>query len=169
MINGNIYSVLFDRLSQLFVPRLMKRTKRMIISQALSKGLKNLYDDFYAYKDLALYQVSHNGSIIQLEKVLNDYFDPDQRRIYIENVQRVQDLRVYTLAAEKQINVSTTPVKGIRTGNDFNQNIADFNVYIPSDLQPIDSNALSQFIIQIKTQIDFYKLYAKKYELIWTN
>ena len=45
------------------------------------RRLKGLFDSFRA---ASLYEVTHNGQVARMEDVLNDAFDPTDKRIYID-------------------------------------------------------------------------------------
>ena len=168
MIAEIIYSVDWNLFPQLFVPGAKKPKQAAVFRIFLSK-IKELHTDFLLYRNESIYKVRHNASVGLLEKMLNDKFDPNQRRIYINNVQRAEDLRVYSFPEEKEIGVRTDQAIGIRTGNNFNPDSPDFNVFIPLDIQPVQQIEIDGLIIRIKAQLDYYKLYAKKYELVWIN
>lgn len=169
MIPSIIYTLDWTTLLKMFVPSIRRKSKHQQLLNAFTFPLRKLHQEFLSFKDESIYKVSHNASVGLLEKVLNDKFDSGQRRIYINNVQREDDLRVYTLPQEKQIGIFTNAPVGIRSGNSFNPDSPDFKVYLPTDIQPINSTQLEGLIIQIRAQLDYYKLYAKKYELIWIS
>lgn len=52
---------------------------------ALVNTVKELHYDFLQFYDDTLYEIKINGQTIKLERVLNDKFDPIQRRIYISD------------------------------------------------------------------------------------
>ena len=92
---NNVYIVDFSKLIKLVIPTFWRSLKRLAFLNAIITPIKTHYNAFVNYKDDAIYRVSHNGSIISLEKVLNDKFDSDLRRIYIRNFLRKEGIRFY--------------------------------------------------------------------------
>lgn len=168
-MNESTYNIDFKIFAKMFTAILLQRPKLLAIVGALLSPVKALHYAFLQFRQEAIYKVSHNASVGLLEKMLNDKFDPAQRRIYINNVQRQDDLRVYTFPQQREINVSTSPKVGIRSGTTFNAENPDFKVYLPEDIQPIGTVEQEGLVIRIKAQLDYYKLFAKKYTLIWIN
>lgn len=169
MIPSSIYTIDWAAFLNMFVPSIRRKPKHLQLLNAFIFPLRKLHQAFLSFKDESIYKVSHNASVGLLEKVLNDKFDAYQRRIYINNVQREDDLRVYTFPQQREIGIFTHTPVGIRSGNSFNPDIPDFKVYLPNDIQPIGQLQLAGLVIQISAQLDYYKLYAKKYQLIWIN
>lgn len=167
-----VYIVDYDELVKLAVPTFLRRTKMYAYLKSLITPIKELYNGFVVYKTDAIYRVSHNGSITLLQKVLNDKFDNAQRRIYIKNVQQQDALRFYSLAASKELGFYTHAF-GVKNGFshllEFNPDAADFTVHIPIEYQSVDETELNKFLIKVKAQLDYYKLYAKKYKIEWIS
>lgn len=164
---SNIYTVDYERLITLMQPTFLRKSKMQAYLNSVLKPVKTLYNAFMIYKDDAIYRVSHNGSITLLQKVMNDKFDNTERRIFIKNVQRKDSLRLYTLATGKQVGVYTPPKNALRSGFDFDTESYDFVVHIPIEYQNEDEVLLNKFLIKVRAQLDYYKLFAKKYDIQW--
>jgi hypothetical protein len=54
--------------------------------QACLSGLQTLNNTFFAYIDATREELKYNAQTINLQKRLNDLYDNDQRRIYINNI-----------------------------------------------------------------------------------
>lgn len=136
---------------------------------ALFGPLKQRYLIFVAYKNDAIYRVSHNGSITLLQKVLNDAFDLDDRRIYIKNIAKTDIDRFYLLATEKEFGFNTegNVNKGFYNIFGSQSNLADFTVHVPVEYQSANTAELEAFLIKLSAVINYYKLYAKKYKIEW--
>lgn len=165
-----IYNIDWNRFRKMFVAGIRRRTKYLVLLKAFARPITNLHLTFLQFREKALYQVSHDGSIVKLEKVMNDHFDSSQRRIYISNAVRIDALRVYSIPAQKEIaiNSQNKPV-AVRTSNDNGNGSADFIVHLPADIQPGTETQLEGLIIRIKAQLNYYKLFDKKYKLEWIN
>lgn len=161
-----IYTINWDRLLTMFVPGIRNRFKHFELLKAFTDPLFLLYQEFTAFREKSIYKVSHNASIISLEEVLNDHFDPSLRRIEIENTQRVDAVRVYTVQAQKEVGIFTNAPVGIRSAAEGADG-ADFLVKVPHDLLPLPLQEQEGLTIRIRAQLDYYKLYAKKYKILW--
>ncbi len=167
MTINNVYIVDFSALIKLVLPTFLRQVKRLAYLNSLLKPLKEHYNGFVTYKDDAIYRVSHNGSITLLQKVLNDAFDDTERRIYIRNVQRNDSLRIYTEAASKEVGVYTPAKKALRSSFSFDTETVDFIVHIPIEYQDANELLLNKFLLKVRSQVDYYKLFAKKYKIEW--
>ncbi|MGB1307545.1 MAG: hypothetical protein ACPG6B_01445 [Oceanihabitans sp.] len=157
------------KLVKLSLPTFFRETRTVAFVFSLFAPLIAQYERFINHKDDAIYRVSHNGSITLLQKVLNDKFDFTERRIYIKNVQLHDALRFYYQAAQKEVRFSTPAVSGFKDTVSFNAEQVDFTVHVPIEYQSNNASELANFLIQIGAQIDYYKMYAKKYEIQWIN
>lgn len=168
----NVYIVDYDKLIKLSLPTFLRGDIIYAWLKALLQPVKELYNAFVIYKDDAVYRVSHNGSVTLLQKVLNDKFDNSERRIYIKNVEQTDALRFFTAAASKEqpFNSNTRGAYiGFRSGIGFDPNAADFVVHIPIEYQSADPTELEKFLIKVGSQLDYYKLFAKKYRIEWIS
>ncbi|MBV7268357.1 hypothetical protein [Winogradskyella luteola] len=168
---SNIYNLDISRLIKLSLPTFLRGVKVLAWLNAVCAPIKERYISFVAYKDDAIYRVSHNGSITLLQKVLNDGFDNEERRIYIRNVEKTDIDRFYPWAAEKEFGFYTqgNVQKGFYYVFGNIAHSADFTVHIPIEYQPVNANELQAYLIKVGAVINYYKLYAKKYRIEWIN
>lgn len=80
-----MYKVDWNKLINNNVPVFMRTQERLEWLQVAFKGIKTAYNRFLNIRSNARYRLTHTGQIIYLEKVLNDAFDNDQRRIFIDD------------------------------------------------------------------------------------
>ena len=171
MTPNKVYIIDFDKLAEWSVATFLRATKHLGWLKSLLKPAKELYNDFVVAKNDGVYKVSHYGSITLLEKVLNDHFDNSLRRIYIKNAELADALRFYPLADAKEVGFYPDG----QTQNGFNSafstdtTLIDFTVHIPDALQPGTELALNKYLIRVRSRVDFYKLYDKKYDIKWIS
>lgn len=79
------YRVDFDYLATLLLPSLLRKPRLRAWLAALLAPLRQLYGAFLRYAEAARIELSYNSQTIVLEAALNDQFDPDLRRITIDN------------------------------------------------------------------------------------
>lgn len=151
--------------------QLLRTVDQIAWLYCLCHPLTELYDLFKLFRSDAIYKLDHNCQICYLVAVLNDSFDPELRRIRLENIQVVEPLNFYEPVENEDIYFyedvpEDAPVyfygddDGISTG-------ADFTVMVPADLQPGTPEALNAFLIKMKGEIDYYKLYCKAYQIFF--
>lgn len=138
---------------------------------ALFSPIIERYNAFIAYKNDAIYRVSHNGSITLLQKVLNDAFDATERRIFIKNVEKTDINRFYPWAANKEFGFyeEGNVKKGFYYIFGNLARNADFIVNIPVEYRPTNATELEAYLIKVGAIINYYKLYAKQYRIEWIN
>lgn len=77
------FSINFSRLVVLLLPIDLRKIKTIKYLQALVEPIRYLYQQFLDFRLSMIYENQINGQVINLERVLNDTFDPIERRIYI--------------------------------------------------------------------------------------
>jgi len=79
------YRADFVYLPTLLKPTLLRRSRFTAWLLALLAPLRQLYATVLLYQAASFRELSYNGQTIRLEGALNDQFDPDARRIRIDN------------------------------------------------------------------------------------
>ncbi len=128
------------------------------------------------YIKSAVYRLSHTPKKIHIQKVLNDHFDRQQRRIAIENIRNTEPIWFANRIEDKPVWFPRrTPGKAPGLGasffrpSDYREGDADFLVCLPAALKPVHKEALGDWLSQIKGQVDYYKEPDKKYRIKWTD
>ena len=110
--------------------------------------------------------MSHNSQIVYLQKVLNDKFDENDRRIKVRNSEILEPVWHYDAQEQNPVYYYDTaddvPVY-FRSPTDFNELNADFEVVMPLGLKPATQPEIEAFELQVSLLVDYYKLYSKKY------
>jgi|GEM_PF-326864 len=170
MINSNIFNIDFSRLVQWNVPTFLRTTVRMKWLTVLIKPVESIYLHFLDWRYEQLYVMSHNSQVVYLRKVLNDKFDPSDRRIQIVNVEVYEPVWYYDSAENKPVyhydTVDESPVYHYDKA-DFNANNTDFVVKLPIAIKPGTPEAVAELERQVRYFVDYYKLYSKEYKLEW--
>ena len=129
---------------------------------ALYNGIVDIYNRLLTYDTDVKYKLFHTSQVWAIEKVLNDAFDPVERRIYIADaggnvIQPLYpdaDLRPVLLDDDATGALVLQPDSGY-TGGDF-----DFIVRLPYEYSTAQ-------IYRVKALINFYKLVGKRYDIIY--
>ena len=134
------------------------------------KPIARLHIEFLAFRNQALYKVNHNSQICYLQAVLNDIFDNTQRRIIIRNAILREPLWFYEPEENKPVlfyeEIDGKPVY-FREESEFIGDGADFLVLVPIDLKPTNTQEEIAFLIRMRAQLDYYKLFVKNYKILW--
>lgn len=157
---NNVYYLNWNRLVTFFIPKVLRKPLLLALIHSAVLPLKVNYSAFLSFKKNAEYKVKHNGQVVYLEKMLNDKFDKNLRRIQVENRKPNIPFWLYYVEDGKPLFIyhieNTKPVYFFRNGYHYNE--FDFTVSIPNDL--ID------FEFQIQAQINYYKLFSKNYKIV---
>ena len=170
MINSSIFNIDFGRLVQWNVATFLRTTVRMKWLRVLIKPVEQLYDAFLDFRKEQLYIMSHNSQVVYLRKVLNDKFDPSDRRIQIVNVEVYEPVWYYDTADNKPVyHYDTADNKPVYHYDqaDYNQNNTDFIVKLPIAIKPGTPEAVAELERKVMYYVDYYKLYSKEYKLVW--
>lgn len=80
-----IFNVRIKRLALLTLPSWLRRPLAGALIYAGVAPLARLLQDLRTYRSTTRYRLEHNGQVCRLRGMLNDVFDPDLRRIRIED------------------------------------------------------------------------------------
>lgn len=151
------YSIDYNRLVCLLLPTFLRKAKLVAMLQAFLKPLDGLHYIWILFREANIYKLEKTGQICYLRGALNDTFDPDFRRIYIDGSGGDAEKTFIYNPAENQTKYLGTLY--IRTALEFADNGADFLVYMPSSI-------VATQIFELEALIDFYKLAGKRYLII---
>jgi len=159
-----IYIIDYNKLVVWLLPTFLRKVKLFTWLQVLIAPIKELYSDFLKFRKRVNYKLSHNSQVCYLQKVLNDAFDTELKRIYIENGIFLQALYVYTPEEQLPVYIDT---QYIYSDADLMGGADDFIVRVPIELKPASPIALEGFLSDMKALINEYKLGSKTYNIIW--
>lgn len=148
------YNLDINKLTTLLTPTFLRKQKFLAWLRVLHFPLIKVVDDFNFNRNENLYNLAHNGQVCYLRGVLNDRFDPSQRRIRITDGNRYKREYIYTDGEQKPRFLDTIY---LRDDADYGDTGVDFIVEIPQGLN------YNQF--EMKYLIDFYKLASKRYKI----
>lgn len=167
-MSHNIYHINFGKLIAAHLPGILRKSRRMAFFVILIKPVKSLYDAFISWREARLYLMSHNSQAIYIRKVLNDRFDPVQRGIKVANSPILEPIWHFDTADNRPVYYFDTadnrPVY-FRDSADFLELNSDFDVIVPARIKPADVVGQNDFEIRLRTLVDYYKLYSKKYNI----
>ncbi|KIO75942.1 hypothetical protein TH53_17935 [Pedobacter lusitanus] len=150
------YKIDFKKLTVLILPTFLRQNLMVSYIQALVTPVSMLYQLWYTRREDNLYKLAHNGQVCYLRKALNDLFDNELRRIYIDNGNRFKRTYIYTRAENRPRYLKRL---FLQPSTSFADTGADFKVMLPAELN-IPAN-----YYQLNALVDFYKLASKRYTI----
>lgn len=93
MINNNYYNIVYTRIAVLLLPSFLRNKIYVPLVTAMASPLDNIHLDFVALKsgiDFNTY-----SQVCTMQGLINDYFDPLERRIKIRNTTLDQDYYLF--------------------------------------------------------------------------
>lgn len=148
------YDLDMNRLVILLLPINWRKPKMIAFLQSMAAPLKQLHYDFWLNRRQNLYKVRHNFMICYLQSALNDEFDPQLRRIVIEEPEIFANRYIYTSGEQKPRYLG---VMYLRTSEEMGDTGVDFTV---------NMNGVFADIYDVKGLVDFYKLAGPRYKII---
>ncbi|TNE31828.1 MAG: hypothetical protein EP346_00050, partial [Bacteroidetes bacterium] len=85
----------WDKIILKAIPAFLRRTRRYDWLVVLNSQTRAVNAEFDIYSDAVKRKLLHNGQVIYLEKVINDIFDADQRRILITDGEWANEVFIY--------------------------------------------------------------------------
>ena len=152
-----IYNVDFKILAQLLLPTMLRRDSNSTLLNAMIKPLELLHEDFQTFQNETTNKMSYNSQVFSIQKMLNDRFDNDERRIRIAQTDVRQPLMLYKREEEKPVILGRKTIYR-RDAVEYDNS---FTITLPEMLRVFES--------RVKNSIDFYKLTTMQYKLNYTQ
>ena len=166
MISPNVYIISYSEFIKILVPTFLREPKTLAWLNALTQPVKTLYSIFFSWKEQVVYDSQHEGSVVSLEKVLNDAFDPENRGIYILNAEVLDTSHLYD--NENQYLYDNEDMY-LLDPFVYNGDGIDFTVHLPAAIEPATEAEITTFEIQIRAKVDTFKFDGLNYNLLWLN
>lgn len=161
----NVYNQDWDAFIASNLPFDGREPKTISWLRVLFKPIVSVHVAFLNFRKESLYKVNHNSQICYMQAVLNDSFDTAFRRIIIRNAVVKSPLWFYETEENKPVKFyepsDNKPVY-FREESEFIGDGADFIVFVPNELKPINTQDLNIFITKMQGLISYYKLFVKK-------
>jgi hypothetical protein len=161
------YDVNFKRLALLLLPTFWRKPLLGALTYAMVTPLNYLHTKFVLFQRATDYRLTHNGQVCYLRAVLNDRFDPIERRIAItEDTSNIWPLMLWHRSEDHS---ELLPMRETGRALIVNRrgfvgvNSFDFWVNIPvALLEAVD-------VTRLRAIVDTYKLASKRFSINYTN
>lgn len=161
----SVYNISFSRCVALLLPIRLRQTIMLQWLLALIEPINQLHTLFLRYRDDTNYKLDHTAQVFSIEDVLNDAFDVQQRRIYIDDGVYTFPVWFYDRSDDKPVlfnnRADDMPVR-FYDRKDLGKLDVDFTVVLPTGLNVSDAA-----MIRLKALIDFYRLPDKTYTVTY--
>lgn len=148
------YKVNWKILTLNWLPTMLRKNFTKAFMTVVVLPVSQLYDRWRTLRDRNIYKMQHNGQVCYLRKALNDTFDLEERRIYIDDGLYKDPVYLNPIVSNKPKYLGTLFINP----NRFHSGEYDFWVYVPAAIV----NAKNY---ELRALIDFYKEGAKKYTI----
>ncbi|WP_281752499.1 hypothetical protein [Neptunitalea chrysea] len=150
----------------------MRKPNNKAFLSVMLRPLELLHLDFLNFRANSIYRVKHNSQIVYMEAMLNDLFDPLERRIRIVNTEFKQPVYFYEPLENREVYhyepEDNDPVHYYEPDDIVGDGV-DFSVCVPPQLQPEGETAETAILTRMRGEIDYYKLYSKNYNILWVQ
>jgi hypothetical protein len=150
-MDNNIFRINFKKLAQLLLPTFLRKPVITAFVNAFVQPLERLNEQFTLFRVSKEQQMSYNSQVCYLRKMLNDLFDPVQRRITIKQYPQRIPLILYKREEEKPVMFGTH----LLPRRDAVHYSIEFTVNIPTSLQGREN--------EIRANLNYYKLATTNY------
>lgn len=160
----DIYAVNMKKLALMLLPTFWRKPLLGGLIFAGVSVLGRQLGDLREYRKETTYRLEHNGQVCKLRGALNDEFDPDFRRIKIEDGESITgntDERIWLRRAGrwKMIPRRNHGVSLIHRQGYAGTSGYDFWLIVPYDLRDAET--------RLKAMTDIYKLASKRYAITY--
>lgn len=138
-----------------FLGRIIKGVSEAFLT-AIGKALNNLRSKIEVMVDNVYYDLTITPQVCYLEQMLNDYFDSNQRRIYIEETETVQGYYLFRNTDPEYMKFYFGHAWFVEDTR-YSNTSAGFTVVLPTDIKATD---------KMRALIERYKLISVKYLII---
>lgn len=155
------FDVKIKRMALLLLPTFYRKPLLAAFAQSMVQGISTVHGRFMQWRKEKQYRLTHNGQVCHLRAVLNDNFDPIERRIRIEDggSAKIQQV-IWLRSKDKPISVPlriTSKAYVINRRGFEGVNGYDFWVSVPLALQgKANENKMAALV-------DTYKLASKRW------
>lgn len=159
--NG-IFNVNVKRLALLTLPTWLRRPLVGALIYAGVTPLGRLLQELRAYRNRTSYRLRHNGQVCKLRGVLNDEFDPELRRIEIEDGESMEGVEASVVWQRKECRWVMAGRRGEGAAIIHRRGFSgvsgyDFWISVPEDLGDVET--------RLRAIVNMYKLASKRYAI----
>lgn len=165
-----VYNIDWEKFVRENLPIAIRKSVLIHFVIAAINEVKALHTTFLAHGNDWLYKIRHTSQVVHIEKVLNDYFDDVERRIYINNVQFAAFKYLYPDGEDPHFlqEEGADPDRPMYLLDEFAGQLSpDATVYIPIGMKPLVPIELENFENEVRGKVDYYKTWGVNYQIVY--
>lgn len=151
---SRIFDINYNTLIRWLVPVALRAPVTLAWLGVLCWPIIKLYQVFSRNRSANLYRLQITGQVCFLEKMLNDRYDPAERRIYISEATERPPLYLYQDAENKPVYLGEMP---LYQDTEFGINLDDFVVFV--------HNMIIFEFNEMRSLVNLYKLAGTRYSV----
>lgn len=139
-MSKGIYDVSMSRLCRLLLPTRWRKGLMVALADSLTVPTAIVLTELQALRDESEERMLQTGQVCRLRSLLNKRYDPEERRITVEDAQSVNDNRIYLRQMNKPIRLMGRSVERamlLEKRQDVELSNYDFWVVLPLALNGI--------------------------------
>jgi len=152
-----MFNINFRKLVSILIPSFLRKNVLIAYLEVLVFPIHQIYEKLLTKKQAYYYYVTHTPQVFSLEKVLNDRFDSEERRIKIEDGDRLQKVYLNRRNSNRPIALNTIYLR-----SRYSNSGSDFFVRVPYT-HPIFSD--STLYNQLLQTVVNYRLLSKSFSV----
>jgi len=160
MINVNRYIINYTKFVTSRIPVKIRYPEIVAWVLWLALPIVVIYNLLIVFRNFVLYNLTITPQVVYLQKMLNDKYDDDERRIYIEDGISYLPLFLYTRGEENPVFIyrrSEANPKYVFTRGEVGQSTNDFVVYVPNEVEFNEQ--------EMRTLLTSFKLASKSFKI----
>lgn len=167
---GEIFNIDWDKFVKENLLIAVRKTVVIHVLLSAINELRALHNEFLETRRGWIYKIRHTAQVVHIEKVLNDYFDDVERRIYINNVEFQSFKYLYPDGEDPHFlqEDGADPDKPMYLLDEFSGQLSpDATVYVPVALRPILQTEIENFENELRGKVDEYKTWGVNYQIVY--
>lgn len=150
------------RLALLTLPTWLRRPVASALVYAGVAPLGRVLNELRSFRVATRYRLRHNGQVCKLRGVLNDEFDPELRRISVEDYTEAEDVtRIWVREVDRLVALPRRGDGAVRVAQTGFGGTGgyDFMVTVPEELRDGATET------RLRAIVNMYKLASKRYAI----
>ncbi len=152
-----MYNLDYNKLNEQVTPSFLRKDRITGLLQSINFPVKQLFEIFKKFREAKIYELKHTGQVFSVEKVLNDRFDPIERRIYITDGFTKDRTYIYTRDENKPVFLGSI---FLYNRGDYADTGVDFIVWVPNAI------VISlEEMYELRASVNKYKIDPKRFKV----
>lgn len=157
---SQIYKIDYYKLVRWLVPPFLMQKKLLALLKALLTPVPQLYARFTEQRAKNIYTLAHGTQVVYMQKVLNERFDPSNKRIRIADGKLYNQVYIYATEAGLPLFLEREEPTWLFSSAKYKEGHFDFIVVLNN------AKVSETELFELRALVDKYKLAGKRYKII---